>query len=313
MARKADIFSALYRWAHRQDENFTTEAFVYLLNHLLGHERACGEALVRLLCFPEDPTSHVGGRIHEITTQWVTEEGTPDIRIESDALVAFIEVKKGSGLARDQLGRYRRILAKQAEGRATRLGLLTVYPMGVQEDEERPDSHARWDQVADLLGKLELSQELSKYLVDEFLSFLRGQVMTVQRVSWEYMAGTKALCDLTNMIGKAVEGARIPIHQCSGAWGYRGYYLDGKKYWVGVYLETPQQIVFETVESRVDAAKVKELGRAEVREDGKCVIRLDLDSEPVHFFARSKESQLECLTGFVGGAYRDMERCLINA
>jgi hypothetical protein len=37
-----NIFNRLYKWSGRQDENFTTEAFIYVLLHLqqVDHEAA---------------------------------------------------------------------------------------------------------------------------------------------------------------------------------------------------------------------------------------------------------------------------------
>lgn len=39
-----NLFSALWKWAARDDENFITEAFAYVLRHLLEHETGKAQA-----------------------------------------------------------------------------------------------------------------------------------------------------------------------------------------------------------------------------------------------------------------------------
>ena len=123
VAYRPNLFSSLYRWARRQDENFTTEGFTWLLGYLVREEPEAGRAIVSWVCL---------GNCHHplrepvlITTQQITPDGKPDIRIDANELVALVEVKKGSGLSKDQLPRYRAALNRMKGDRRRRLILLT--------------------------------------------------------------------------------------------------------------------------------------------------------------------------------------------
>ena len=107
-----NLFVSLHKWAHRQDENFVTQAFIFLINHLLDHEETVGSELVKWLCFGSTvPPSSIDGR-PSVTGQFRTEVGIPDIKIEYNRVFCLIEVKKGSRLGHDQLERYRIIAGR---------------------------------------------------------------------------------------------------------------------------------------------------------------------------------------------------------
>lgn len=74
-----NLLCNLCRWAHRQDENFVTEACAFLLDYLLDHEPHLGRSLLAFLC--GGPTGFWNDETHRpvVTTQWSTEEGRPDI------------------------------------------------------------------------------------------------------------------------------------------------------------------------------------------------------------------------------------------
>src|SRR5262245_36546762 len=107
-----NLLARLHKWAHRQDENFITEAFAHLLQHLLAEEP---EAAIRIL------EAITGGffrltiqeaRLVNIRTQIVLSEGTPDLEIRTLSQLAFLECKSESPADPEQLGRYRRLLAE---------------------------------------------------------------------------------------------------------------------------------------------------------------------------------------------------------
>lgn len=96
-APEQDLFSCLFRWAHRQGENFTTEGFVWLLNLLLEKAPTVGREFVSYLCFGRPKPEVLEAQRVQVATQEVTAEGKPDICIETPRLLAFVEVKTGSG------------------------------------------------------------------------------------------------------------------------------------------------------------------------------------------------------------------------
>src|ERR1022692_3633317 len=101
---------------------------------MLIHDGLTAQGLLQWLCFTPEESSFFNLERPTVTTQCNTDEGRPDIRIGIPAKVLiFLEVKKWSGLGREQLQRYRTVLS-DANVPVTRLILLTVNP-----DEERSE------------------------------------------------------------------------------------------------------------------------------------------------------------------------------
>ena len=305
MHRQQNLFGSLYRWAHRQDENFVTEALVYVVNFLIDQEPvAAGTILDWLLNVPVGPSAAT------VDTQFVTDEGRPDIKVETSSLLAFVEVKKGSELGEAQLKRYRRVLNRQAKGRNTSLVLLTQYPVTFEEGDEKPDVHRRWHELAHILATVKLASPVSAFVVRQFTNFLEDQVMSVEQVDWQFIAGFRAFRNLLNMLATAIEAAQVPVSSRSAGWEWMGYYLDEGKFWVGIYHVRHNTVRFQLEKGRFDIERLKGLCPMKDR-DGKSVVELELDSEATHFFARSKESQLSLLTDFLKNTYQAAKSCVI--
>src|SRR5206468_819518 len=129
-----NLLSRLRKWSHRQDENFQTEAFAYLLEHLLENEPDAGVHLLRHLSggILDLPAAEAG--CVRITTQVTTGEGRPDIRIRTPQHFVYIEAKVESGLQPGQLSSYRKELTGSGIG-ITGLILLTRYPITFRSDD----------------------------------------------------------------------------------------------------------------------------------------------------------------------------------
>jgi hypothetical protein len=298
-----NLFCNLFRWAHRQDENFLTECLAFLIRYLLQKEPATGLRFLGWLCC-DDERSHQFDPHTTVTTQVTTEAGRPDVRIESSQALCLVEVKKESPLGEHQLERYRSVLNRSSRG-VKWLVLLTVHAVHFEEDAEKPERHVRWSDVASWLRRQELSDTVSRFLVEQFLDFIKSEVTTVEQISWEYLNGVRALRNLVGMIGRGLELGNIPIHQQSSAADRIGYYIDRKQFWAGVWYEYPQLVCFSFWDARVDLEKFRSLGRGKLNSKGQPYFDLDLSSEATHFFARSAESQLALLKAFLGDAYRD--------
>jgi hypothetical protein len=122
-----NLLVRLRKWVHRQDENFLTEAFVHLFEHLLAYSPKAGTSLLRrvtgdLICLEPAKT----GLAH-VSTQVTLADGRPDIRIDAPDCVVLIELKVESELHNKQLRRYRLALN---ESRCGKKGLifLSRYP-----------------------------------------------------------------------------------------------------------------------------------------------------------------------------------------
>jgi hypothetical protein len=119
-----NLLVALYRLAHRQQENFTTDSLAHLLRHLVRHEPTTALGVLDWLT-DSNMFSGLGHPALCVRTQAATDEnGIPDIRVESDDLYVIVEVKLDAVLTLDQVEAYERELRRCR--RAHRLVALTA-------------------------------------------------------------------------------------------------------------------------------------------------------------------------------------------
>lgn len=302
-----NLYSSLYRWAHRQSENFCTDALVFLINHLLKEEPSHGVRLIKWLCFKQEKAVDLDLKTLQVTTQRREIEGTPDIRVQTRTFLCLIEVKKGSDLHTGQLRQYR-LLLERSNHQHVRLVLLTVYEPTIES--EQPDLHLYWSDVAGWIRANPPKQAASVFLFQQFEQFLRDQVMSFEQISWQFTEGTKSFLTFSNMLDKAIKDAKIPQHsRVQSAWVQRGFFTEGQKFWVGIYLANPETLYFEFSSGIPDPAKLAE--NPQFKEvNGKHALPLELNSESAHFFSRTAENQLTYLTEWLGNAYQAGMRCL---
>jgi len=303
---RVNIFSRLYRWSYRQGENFTTDAFAGLIGLLAQEDATAAIGFVSWLCFGDQQFTLC--TVPKITTQATTDEGTPDMTIKSQEILVFVEVKVGSGFGETQVERYCRLLQSEGGCRRKRLVLLTV---GRADDVSNTDVRClRWHEVADRLQNLPLKSPVALFLTSEFVTFLREQIMTIEHVGWQLPDGIAAMRNLIQMLGVALEAVPIPIYSRRSGWDWIGYYLGSDTgLWVGIRHGSPAVVSLAFGSATPDRKAFNALGRGEWN-DGRPRFVLDLSSEAVHFFARSKESQLDLLTGFLRQAYADARSCV---
>lgn len=303
-----DLYSSLFKWAHRQDENFLTDAFAFLLARLLEKEPHIGRELALWLCFGDTKPAGFAGPL-KVTTQVTVSEGRPDIWLRGDDSLALLEVKKDSGLGERQLARYREILTKSNRPH-TRLVLLTQYTVDCAESDE-PDHRVRWADVADRLQRLPTACPATKFLITEFTNFLRSQQMTNERVGSEFIAGAHAQRNMLVMLRRALELAGIKNRKRSGGWDWIGYYLDDKNFWVGFEYGWPDSISFCFEGAKADGDQLKSRGwTMEFYNNWYCF--LDLRDESSGFFQASAEEQLAKLKKFVAAAYGQAQQAKVT-
>lgn len=242
-----------------------------------------------------------------VGTQRRSDEGIPDIYIQSTDFFALIEVKKGGDLHAGQLRQYHTLLARHPAP-SKRLVLVTAHD-ATFDDDESPDEWWKWGDVEAWLEQQTLTDDVAVFLVDQFLEFLRRQVMTVERVEWQYVEGVRALYNLTTMLGKALEHASVPIYRGSAAWDSRGHYTKDKQFWTGIYMNRPEVLRFQFDSAKPDVDKLKEVGWEFL--DNCHATTIDLASEATCFFSLSKENQLKILTEFVANAYNVGQQCIV--
>ena len=177
-----NLFVTLHHWASRQDENFTTEVFVYLLKYLQINEKNSFLRLVANLSgnlFEVNESDEI-----EITTQVRNNEIIQDIQLQTSNKLVFVEVKLGSNLGRKQVATYLDFLKRSSyKIENTLLVCLTRSPIsGEITDGAYP---IRWYQVARWFEEEieSINNTTSKFLISSFLEFLAYQKSTLTQVS----------------------------------------------------------------------------------------------------------------------------------
>lgn len=309
--RENNLFSTLYRHAYRQGENFTTDAFVYLLRTWLCSESDSESACEFLtwLCF-DNPQRTVGDNrfknpknIRIDTRRTIGCGLRPDIIIEErDSSVCLIEVKTWSNFHENQLTNYRDCLDDQFKAVThKRLVSLTVYPY-VFKESCAPHTTRYWSEVARRLDSHEIKDYYTSCLAKQFVQFLKDEKMSVDRVE-PFMDGIKALTGFMLMLETAIRGLPDAFPRRHGQWDSAGFYFTTTsiKYWAGIDYENPKQLMLD-IQSDTNQHKdsLENNGWSKNRWGNYCII-LDLDSETTDFFNAQEKSdlQLEKLVNFL--------------
>lgn len=284
-----NLFSALSRYATRQEENFLTEALVYVLNLLLEKTDAKGVEILQQICGDATASWFTDYGNISITTQNTIDEGMPDIVVTiAGDKVAFIEVKHDSSLGQDQLERYYAHLMSSPYV-DKQLVLLTRSRNSIQETslDQEQFNHVCWYELSGWLSEADLNDETSHFIVQQFLEFLREKEMSMEKVTWEYIEGVPVMANLLNMLGIAISEVdpELGVKKTMG-WSWGGYYLEGEIF-LGFRFANHLVISFEN-----DTGNNPTFKR-------------DLLLEKVHFFSLSAGEQLECLIEFIRKSYSE--------
>jgi hypothetical protein len=309
LADGPNLFARLHKWATRQDENYLTESLAVVLEQLLVRAPEIGVRLVKQLTGGFIEVNPDNASAIEIRTQVEAGQGRPDLEISTSERMVWIEVKAESELRAGQLEGYR-VLLRECGVAETRLILLTQYPEVFHEDETLPDLEIRWFELADWLENelpmVEAANAVADFLARQFLEFLRERNMNLAQVGWQMPDGFRALSNLFNMLFEAAAACKVSVKKATGSVPTLsiGLKLDGAKYAVGVNSDEPNTLWFGT-RCRIDPEAAARLGTGEVLEDNSVPGSyrwwrgVELDSEPVHFFARSKVGQMRWLENFI--------------
>lgn len=289
MANSEDnLLLALSRCSDRQEENFTTEAFSYLLRHLARNEPRVAVTILDSLVDGSLRFAEEDCRTIQISTQQRSPEGRPDIEIVAPDLMMIVEVKVQADLGRRQLESYWEILKKSSR-RKKRLVLLTRFFLDLDLDIKQPVYKVRWYKIAECLEceRANLLNPISLYLSDQFLSFLRGKGMTMDQVGWELFRGIQSLANLRDMLNETLKGLGGKITPGGGLnlMGF-GCHWKSRHFWVGIEFAEPGMLHFYEYQGKIKGSEIAHES-------------INLTSEDVHFFALSKHRQQELIEKFV--------------
>ena len=296
----------LHRLAGGQDENFLTEYLAHVILAFQEIDRKSAIALLRCICPEGLPFSSQDTDSIVVETQFSTAFGTPDLVLRVHDSIVFIEVKVDAPFEPTQLDRYRKALTERSESQKT-LGTLTRYANAVEDGPA--DYNVRWYNVANELSLISPKTEVGKYLKNEFLELLRYRGITMDPVSWELAEGVRSFRSLVDMLGEALRQNEVQLTR-SGAWDWQGYYLEHKRFFIAFYFDEPSVLCINTqVDVVTPISNELKLGQID---DRRWTYKIDLSTEQVHFYARSRASQQQFLEQFVSAAI-DYGRSLIDA
>ncbi len=306
-----NIFSALAKYDSANEENYLTEAFVFLINSLLDRDRPIGLEILTRLCVKNNEFSFGADEVISVSTQETTEQGTPDIKVSSPDKLIYVEVKHDSPLGTQQVSRYKKAL-EPSSATIKHVILLTRFAIDFEEQGGRPYKHVRWFEVYNWLANVtdRVKDPIIVYLIDEFKSFLEAKQMSIQKVGWEYIDGMPAMNNLINMIDVAIQTLPTSKYWKSARWQHRGFYIEDNKLWCGIHYNNPLVITFE-MDKRKFNSKLIKAHSYEVRE-GKEHIWFRLQLGDKHFFSLNKDEQLEEITKFVKTAYTEAQKIEIK-
>ena len=191
-----NIFKELKRGNSREEEYFSAalailldeipELTSYLLDEILGISDKSEE--------------------YEIIPEYPISDGRIDIAIRSIHYEIFIENKISSGLGESQLERYSKHL--ESIDKETKLVLLTRDFIDDETIPKYTDKYIFWTELytsIELFTNSILEIAEKKYLLEQFLEFLREENMSDEKVSWEYTEGIKSFMNLLNMIRSSLD------------------------------------------------------------------------------------------------------------
>ena len=288
-----NIFKELKRGNSRDEEYFSAvlsilldeipELTSYLLNEILG----ISDDLIDYEIIPEYPIP----------------DGRIDIAIKSIHFEIFIENKISFGLCESQLERYSKYL--ESVDKETKLILLTRDFIDDETIPKYTDNYIFWTELYTLIEEftnsisayVELEIDSKKYLLKQFLNFLREENMSDEKVSWEYIEGIKSFMNLLNMIQSSLD--QLKREKTIDNYGnksvgkdYAGFYINkcnqnSYKFWVGIIYEDAHELLVQ-IENCFD-----ETGK-EIPDNGYIY-----DFKETYFLAFSKEEQKDAIYTFI--------------
>jgi hypothetical protein len=272
MQSNQNLFVALHRWASGQDENFTTEAFAFLLRHLQTHEPSVAAKVLRrltesLIDVEPDKISTV-----KIETQVKDNGAIPDIKIESLNSLVYVEVKVSATISRKQVEE--QFLGFLEEQKATLTPIRSELSKCIAEYQE-------------------------KYGTD---SLLQRRIRSLTPLDNDDL---RPLYDLLMMMDEVLASLNITpqpkLDSGQQGAGWIGYNLNGMEYFFYINYDAPDHVGFETFGRVVKEGDIPPRIGKFVTSSGrrKWVHTLDLASPQVGFFEKSKEDQIRILKEFV--------------
>ena len=119
----------------------------------------------------------------------------------------------------------------------------------------------------------------------------------MRAISREMADGVKDFMQLQTMIGEVLAASGHPGRRSAAPDRY-GYDFDDARFFVGVYLQKPNIIVFEMHQAFM-LGNIGALAKGEIRDGSRWVRELDIQSPDLDFFGRNRFGQMACIDRFL--------------
>jgi hypothetical protein len=331
----------LHRWAKGQDENFTTEAFVHVLKHLILYEPRIGNNLLKKITSGMLDLKVKDLQKVKVRTQPTVKKARPDFEIRYPDYLIFGEVKVDTKEDLKQLNKYLSILQSFKKINNKLLVFLTRYPADYPNHQIKT-LPLRWFQIAKWLEdetKRKKIKDTSIHVVEQFLGFLDERNIIIKPVeseisrciqllqskvfeppipqrirNLEILANYPDLEPLHNvlmMMGEVLTTIdfypkpKLDSGQHNGGW--IGYTMENLRFGFSIYYRDPDVINFDTYRFKPDKTKFenkrKKIGRVFIDYRKKLRYENVLDIVSSGFLLKSKNKQIQILEKFLKESY----------
>lgn len=327
----------LLQLQYKREEDFWTEAFAHLLEHLVMLDyKYAQELFLNLSNGIFDLSSYCSNDL-KIRTQSRIQKGITDIEIITPDFCVVIENKVEAGLGYGQTEKYIEHLKNHFD--SFLVIVLSKYPTYWEEPENVVS--ARWFEVYQYLEKISiepLSPE-SHLLLKQFLEFLKAKGQSVdgakegladsisfllEQKNYVYHSQIKSFdtlrtvpelnpfYDFWTLVRKAIKNVRpqTKVKLGSGKTGHTGsawiaLNFDNADIFCTVYFNEPHQLIFETYKRKIDADRMRSMENWDIfANNRKCQKALKL--REVDFFYCSESGQLKMLEEFFQNCYAEL-------
>ena len=277
------IFSLL--WKRKEiPEDFRTEILCWVLRSLNAHSML------------EDFLGKVGLQVHlnkpTITTQSTAQIGRFDITIiDHDNLIIF-ENKWDSKTSIDQLVKYDNYLNSCGKKICALIHVTKDYRK-INTKFKSQFIKISWSKIYELLLEYK-----SNEVVQEFITFLEDEGIAMNRVTWEIIAGSKAVYSLTRIIVRACEELNLNHKWVNASSDYTAQCIQDKLY---VYFLLKDAKLYFCVYNN----KPSEDFSTTIWEKDHGLF-FDFDKEC--FFHRSLEGQIEVMKNYISNLLNLIEK-----
>jgi len=242
----------------------------------------------------------------EITTQIAADSNNyPDIEIKGSDFICWIEVKDGGDPESGQLERYQRLLESRPESSKGLVSLTRSRLLPLQLPLLCPA--VGWSQIAVWLNEIRPRSSdgldpVADYLIVEFLEFLGGIGMSVDKVGFELVSGVEQLRNMQSLVRESLELECGITPFSGGSKDTLNHYVPDKggtmAFAAAIYFDNPASLGFEANRDYVSDPSTLDEGWDEISKNW-FRKELDLSAEEIYFFSRSVSSQVTIVRNFL--------------